>query len=200
MSTEAIDFAMNFEDGQQSEADKRLLVAFYRAPLKNETKSVEAGRPIFDEIDLVKIITPGSRDSFVGDATEEYQLRFPQHWARYKAGKDQNSSGTPLNMLPWMSMGQIAELNAVGCQTVEQLVGMADSLSQKFMGHHQIKTRAMAYLDAAKGAAPALKLQAELDKRDETISQLQEQMKTLVGQMERLTAASSAKVPLTAKG
>ena len=118
MSTEQIDFAMNFEDSQQSEADKRLLVLFYRAPIKNEFKSTEAGRPIFDEIDLVKIITPGSRDSFVGDATEEYQMRFPGQWARYKVGKDQASNSTPLNMLPWMSMGQIAEFNAVGCQKI----------------------------------------------------------------------------------
>ena len=72
MSTDVLDFAMNFEDAQQAEADKKLLVAFYKGLEKNEFKSIEAGRPIFDEMDLIKIITPGSRDSFVGLATEEY--------------------------------------------------------------------------------------------------------------------------------
>jgi hypothetical protein len=168
---------------------------FYRSTMKNEPKSIEAGRPIFDEVDLVKIITPGSRDSFVGDATEEYQMRFPQQWNRFKAGKEQTASGTPLSMLPWMNIGQAEEFKAVGCHTVEQLVGMADSVSQKFMGHHQIKQRAQAYLDAAKGIAPTLQLEAELQKRDETIAQLQTQVNALVAAQ---AAAKDAKTPLKA--
>ena len=194
MSTDAIDFAMNFEDNQQSDADKRLLVLFYREPIKNEQKSIDAGRPIFDEIDLVKIITPGSRDTFVGDASEEYQRRFPTQWARYKAGREQGSSGTPLNQLPFLSMAQVAEFNAVGCTTVEHLVGMSDNLSQKFMGHFALKQRAQEYLDAAKGAAPTLRLQAELSKRDEQIAELQAKVKVLAEKQNQ-----PAKVPLTAK-
>jgi hypothetical protein len=180
VSTETLDIQMNFEQDQQAEADKKLFVVFYRSTEKNATKSVEAGRPIFDEMDLIKIISPGSRDSFVGIATEEYQARFPTQWARYKNQQDQNMSGTPLNQLPWLGIGQIEELKAVNCHTVEQLVGMPDSISQKFMGHHAIKQRAEAYLNAAKDAAPMLKLQTELDKRDEQIAELQAQMKALI--------------------
>ena len=193
MSTQEIDFAMNFEDNQQSEADKKLMVIFYRDTIKNEPKSVEAGRPIFDEIDLVKIITPGSRDSFVGDATEEYQHRFPKQWAAYKSGRDQSAgSGTPLNQLPWLSIGQIAEFKAVNVHTVEQLVSMADAVSQKFMGHHAIKQRAQAYLDASKAAAPLLKLQAELEKRDEQIALLQKQMSDLIEASQKKAATTKA--------
>lgn len=194
MSTETADFAMNFEDAQQSEADKRLLVLFYRSTLKNEPKSIAAGRPIFDEIDLVKIITPGSRDSFVGDATPEYQARFATQWARYKAGQEQTTSGTPLSMLPWLSMSQVDEFKAVGCHTVEQLVGMPDSVSQKFMGHFQIKQRAQVYLDAASNAAPTLKMQAELEKRDEQIAELQAQVAAMLSRQK--TVDSQTKVPL----
>jgi len=191
MSTDVLDFAMNFDDNQQAEADRKLLVAFFKDTVKNETKSIAAGRPIFDEIDLIKIITPGSRDSFISDATEQYQHRFKAQWERYKAGQAQAVSGTPLNMLPWLSVGQIAEFNAVGCQTVEQLVGMPDAMSQKFMGHHAIKQKALAYLDAATSAAPMLKLQSELDKRDEQIKELQAQMAAVI-------AASEKKAPIKA--
>ena len=197
MSTETLDFAMNFEDNQQSDADKRLLVLFYREPIKNELKTIEAGRPIFDEIDLVKIITPGSRDTFVGDATPEYQARFPNQWARYKAGREQGSSGTPLNQLPFLSMGQVAEFNAVGCTTIEHLVGMSDALSQKFLGHFAIKQRAQEYLDAAKGAAPTLRLQAELTKRDEQIAELKAVVDAMVAEKQNERAA---KVPNSPKG
>lgn len=172
MPTQEIDFAMNFEAAEQSEADKKLLVMFYKGTEKNERKSAEEGRPIFDEFDYVKILTPGSKDSFTGDATPDYQQRFPQQWARYKAGQSQDMAGTPLNLLPWLGIGQIAELNAVGCHTVEHLAGMSDALSQRFMGHHQMKQRAQQYLDAAKGNAPLLKMEAELQKRDEQIAEL----------------------------
>jgi hypothetical protein len=194
MSTDTLDFALNFEDSEQSEADKKLLVLFFRDTIKNESKSIDAGRPIFDEIDLVKIITPGSRDSFIGDATPEYQARFAAQWSRYKAGKDQALvSGTPLNQLPWMTSAQVAEFNAVGCHTVEQLVGMSDALSQKFMGHHQIKQKAQAYLDAAAGVAPTMKLQAELEKRDEMITQLQSQVDALVSAHKQAQAKAATK-------
>lgn len=187
MSTDVLDFALNFDASQQSEADKKLLVMFFKHLEKNEPKSVEAGRPIFDELDAIKIISPGQRDSFVGDATPEYQARFPQQWARYKAGQEQGSgSGTPLNMLPWMTQAQVAEFKAFSVTTVEQLVGMPDSVSQRFMGHHQIKQRAQAYLDAAKEQAPAMRLTAELEKRDETISQQAEQLAVLKARLEKL--------------
>lgn len=187
MSTDTLDYALNFDDNQQSDADKRLLVIFYKDVEKNMIKSTEAGRPIFDEVDVVKIITPGQRDSFVGLVTEQYQQRFPQQWARYKAGQEQNEgSGTPLNMLPWMSMSAVAEFKAMNCHTVEQLVGMPDSVSQKFMGHHQIKQRALAYLDAAKDAAPLMKLNAELEKRDEQLRQQAEVMTAMKARLEQL--------------
>jgi hypothetical protein len=171
--SDEIDFAMNFEDGQQSEADKKLLAMFYTDVIKNEAKSIDEGRPIFDNVTLIRIITPGSRDTFVGDATPEYQARFPQQWARFKAGRDQTEgSGTPLNMIPWLQPNQVAEFKAVGCHTVEQLVGMPDSISHKFMGHLQIKQRAQEFLDLAKEKAPGLRLQAELEKRDAQIEEL----------------------------
>jgi hypothetical protein len=94
-----------------------------------------------------------------------------------------------------MTVGQVAEFAAVGCKTVEQLVGMPDNLSQKFMGHHQIKQRAQVYLDAAKEAAPALKLQAELEKRDQQIAELKA---TVDAMMATKKAEQTAKVPAKA--
>jgi hypothetical protein len=190
-----LDFAMNFEDNQQADADKKLFVIFYKDAIKNEFKSTEAGRPIFDELDLVKIMTPGSRDTFVGDATEQYQKRFPDQWARYKAGQDQSMSGTPLNVLPWLSIAQIAEFKAMSCHTVEQLVSIPDNVSQKFMGYHGIKQRAQQYLDAAKDSAPLLKMEAELQKRDEQIAELKA---TVDAMMAAKKAENTAKVPAKA--
>ena len=187
MST--VDFEMNFQDNQQSEADKKLFVLFYSEPIKNETKSTEAGRPIFDDVDHIKILSPGSRDTFVCEAFPEYQTRFPDKWRQYKAMQEQQVSGTRLSEIPWLTKGQVLELAAVNCVTAEQLVGMPDNLSQKFMGHHQMKARVQAFLDAAAGAAPALKLQAELDKRDEQLSIQGDQIRALMAKVDELSKA-----------
>ena len=172
MSTATIDHALDFQDGQQQEADKKLYVVFYKEAIKNESQSIAQGRPIFDEIDHIKIFSAGSRDTFVTEVNQGYIERFPVQWARYKANQDQTITGTPLSALPWMTIGQMAEFNALNVKTVEQLATLPDSVSSKFMGFQQIKQRAQTYLDASKEAAPALKLQAELEKRDEQIAEL----------------------------
>jgi len=179
VSTASIEYDMNFQDGQQEAADAKLVAVFYKEVIRNESKTIVAGRPIFDEIDHIKIIAPGSRDTMVTEVNDGYKQRFPKQWARYQANQDQNVSGTPLATIPWMSVGQVAELNAVGCKTAEQLVAMPDAVSQKFMGHHQLKARTQAFLDAAAGAAPLLKMQEELTKRDEQIAELRGMIETM---------------------
>ena len=178
---------MDFNDGREYEADKRLYVTFAKVAVHCEFKSIEAGRPIYEEREMITIITPGSKDSMTADLLDrpEYKHRFRERYERWAAGQDQSQVGTPLSALPWMSTAQIAEFAAVHVRTVEQLVGMQDQLSQRFMGHHQIKQRAQAFLDAAKEAAPAAHLQSELEKRDE-------QIKTMQGQIAAMLAAKEA--------
>ena len=119
---------------------------------------------------------------------DSYRRRFAKQYANFKAGREAAESGTPLSALVWLTPSQIMELNSLNCRTVEQLAGMSDQLSQKFMGHHAMKQRAQAYLEFAKDAAPMLKLQAELEKRDDQIATMQKQI-------EALAEKSKAKVP-----
>lgn len=173
MSTETFEADLDFDDSMQSEADKRLLVKFYTEAVHQEFASIEAGRPIYKDEHFISIRAPGTRNEVTAPASYDYQQRFPRQWAMFKRGMEQTMTGTPLAMLPWMSKSQVAELNAANCHTVEQLATMPDSASQVFMGHHSMKQRAQAFLDSAKEAAPAIKLQAELEKRDQQIAELQ---------------------------
>lgn len=188
-ATAEIDFDMNFQDDQQSDADKKLLVVFFTEPVQNASRTLDEGRPIFDDVDMIRIMYPGQRDTTVGIAHAGYQQRFPRQWAQYKARQTQTISGTPLSAVTWLTRGQVAELNHVNIHSVEQLAGMPDSVAAKFMNHHQLKQQAQAFLDAAAGSAPLLKMQAELGRRDEQIAELQAQMATML-------ANQAAKVPL----
>lgn len=183
------DFDMNFEDSQQDEADKRLLVRFSIVSTPCEYESIQQGRPIFKDEEVIEIMVPGSRNTITNLADDNYKRRFAKQYAHFKAKGELKESGTPLSALVWLSPAQIMELNALNCYTVEQLAGMPDQLSQKFMGHHSMKQRAQKFLDLAKEAAPLLKLQAELEVRDDTIANMQKQLDILVAAVDKQKVA-----------
>ena len=179
MATADIDFAMNFEDNQQDDSDKKLFVVFFREAVLNELKTTAEGRPIYDDVDMIRVHTPGSRDTLVAPAHAGYQKRFPGQWGQYVKNVEQTASGTPLKVVPWLTMSQVAELATFNVKSVEQLAGMADNVANKFMNHHALKQQATAFLEAAKGAAPLLKMQKELETRDEQIAELQTAIKAM---------------------
>ena len=189
MPTAEIDFAMNFEDHQQDEGDKKLFVVFFREAVLNELKTTSEGRPIYDDVDMIRIHTPGSRDTLVAPAHVGYQNRFPKQWAQYTQNVEQTASGTPLKVVPWLTVSQVAELATFHIKSVEQLAGMSDNVATKFMNHHSLKQQASAFLEAAKGAAPLLKMQKELETRDEQIAELQAAVKAMQAAVQTERAA-----------
>jgi len=172
-----------YEDGQQFKDDAKLVVMFYPRPIKMEAASIEAGRPIFQDFDYIKIITPGSRDTLDTEVTDQYRRRFSVQYANYKARIAQTDVGTPLVM----------EFKGVNIKTVEQLVSLPDVLAQKFPGINDIMRRAQRFLDAAADAAPDLKLEAALKERDEQIAELNRKVALLL-QSKDVPAAQEAKL------
>jgi len=170
----------SFEDQNMYEGDSRMFVIFFKDAVHSESKSVDAGRPIYDEFDFIKIMAPGSKDSVIEKVNYGHQQRFPKQWAQYQAHQEQTTSGTPLSEVPWLTVAQRAEFLAMNVRSVEGLVGMPDNIAQKFMGFHGIKQRAQAYLDAAAGAAPIARLSAELEQRDIKIAVLEGQMAEMI--------------------
>lgn len=146
-----------------------------------------AGRPIFDEEDYVFIAVPGDNLLIVKRPVwEQDRKRFPEHWARYKSGKDQTTTGTPLEHWPVVTTTQIAELKAIHVRTVEHLAEMNDEVALRSPGLVTLKQRARAYLDAAKQGAGAQqlvtenkRLTSEMDLMRTQLAELQRQMKEL---------------------
>jgi hypothetical protein len=176
--------------------DHRLWVQFYTRAVKNEFKTSEAGRPIFDEKPFVKIIVPGDKNMILDTpATMEHQHRFPKQWERYQNGQKQSMDGTPLEAVTWLTVGQVAELKALNIFSVEQLSDVPDQLAQRFMGAFELRRKAQAFIEASKGEAATSKLAHELEMRDAQIAQLQEQMAQLLGAQK---AAQAPKAPTKA--
>ena len=96
--------AMDFEQSREYDGDSKLFVVFFRGTQLNEANSQEAGRPIHDDVDMIKIVVPGQRDTVVAIADHSYQQRFPKQWAQFKANAEQTASVTPLFEVTWLTL------------------------------------------------------------------------------------------------
>lgn len=171
------DQAAVMEDQPRFALDKKLFVQFYLRAVLNNFKSAQEGRPIFDEQDYIRIIVPGDKNTIIDTkVTPEYQSRFATQFEKYKKNQSQTVTGTPLEVWPQMTVGQVAELKAMNVHTVEQLAELPDNLAQRIMGSHDLRRRAAAFLDVAAGDAANSKMAAELAQRDNEIELLKAQM------------------------
>ena len=183
-----------YEDGKQYKDDDKLFVKFFTKPLHNESRSTKEGRPVFDEVEYISIITPGSRDIFTTPLEDNYKRRFKKRYEGWLANKDATKvEGTLLAEMAWLTQGQIAELNYSNVFTIEQLANLSDTNARQFLGNFKLRERAKLYLEQAAGDAPLLRLQAELEERDMKIEVLSKQMTDLQAAFEKMTAEKQRK-------
>ena len=153
---------------------KGCVVQFYRGALEVPDKSEKEGRPVYRDADMVRIFTPGDPTNVIEREVREYDKKdWSNLWSAYQQGLDAPTEGTPIDELTFLTAAQKLELKAAHIKTAEQLAEVSDGNIVKFMGGHTIKRKVKAFLEAAAGNAPAQKLAAELEKRDNEIKTLQ---------------------------
>jgi hypothetical protein len=157
---------------QQGQGGK-LFIQFHMKAVQDSELSAKEGRPVHVEQEFITIIVPGEHDSRVRPVRQSDREQYAQQYQAFKNKQEQPITGTPLSVLPFLTMAQVADLNAASVKTAEQLVSMPDVLAQKFMGMNSLRKRAKDFLDAAAGNAPVERLNKELEARDNTIATLQ---------------------------
>lgn len=178
--------------------DETLFVVFYMGTMKNEGKSVEAGRPIIDDVECVRIIVPGDRNNIIDrPASQHDKQRFAKQYAMFKQGRSENDqiSGTRLTEWPFLTRGQCEEFRYLGLMTVEQLAECRDDVCAKVPGLSTLKRNAALWLDKAKGSADAAKTAKALDQQASKISELQ---KVIDDQATQLAALRASLTPAKA--
>lgn len=192
MQTADFDHRM-FEHGNQ-EGDKSLLVKFFSKAVQNKQRSLEEGRPIFQDLEYVDIRTVGSRNGHVcRPARDADRQRFPDHYRAYKNRVEAPIDGTPLVEWSLMTRAQAEEMGFFNVKTVEQLAAMADNVAQKFMGINELRQKAKDWVQKAKEDAPALKLAEELRVRDEENAELRTKVEELAATVQTLLASGEKK-------
>lgn len=160
------------------------LVQFVRDAVQNNYKSAQAGRPVFDEYDFIRIQTPGdTRTQVYRRANDQDKDRFPKAWAAYQQGLELPEEGTPIGMWPQATAAQVRELAHVHVRTVETLAALSDSSVQRLgPGYLQLRQQARHYLESAKNNADATRAQRENEELREQLRLMQEQIEALKAQ------------------
>lgn len=173
-------------------SDNSVYVKFFTKPVKDDSASDAAGRPIFKDREYVEIRTPGQQTNVVQrPVTDMDRSRFRQAYAMFKSGQDDQLVGTPLEEAPWITRSQVEELAYLRVRTVEHLAELNDSVCGQNAGMYELKRKAQAFIANAKDGAPAAALAAakeEFANEIETLKRTIEEQSKIIA---NLKAASS---------
>ncbi len=158
-------------------------VRFFRKGKLNQKKTEEAGRPIFDMVDRIEIISPGDKTNIVEKwATDEHRREYRAVYLAYLADQNQDAaSGTLLSAWGGLSPERLEEFHYGKVVTCEQLAAMPDANLERF-GPMTTAERAKAreYIAAMKGASPVMKMRAEIEEKDARLAVLEEAVSRLL--------------------
>mgnify|MGYP007100114466 CR=1 FL=1 len=182
-------------DSDTQDADSRLAVKFYKRAVKLEHETLEAGRPIYKDVDFVRIMVAGDNLTEIDTyADEHHKQRFPKQWLQYQATQDSSSEimGTPVEQWPLISQSQAQELKGVKFMTVESIANASDLQLQRIgmiagMSPHSFRDKARSFLNLANESAEAAK-------RDEEINQLKQELAQKAEENARIKAETDAKL------
>lgn len=188
-----------------------LHIEFYSGVREDKAKSRDAGRPIYEDVEMVKLIPIADRGATelhapAGDKYRfdrelqryvSYAEDFPRHYEAFKSGMEKQGSGTPIEELPFLTAARKAELKAMHIHTAEGLAGLeGPGLQNLGPGARAMKTQAQAYIDKAAENAPMMKFAEENEDLRTQIAELQAQMAGMrAGWLERRPADDGASPP-----
>src|SRR5436190_8350730 len=151
----------------QIKGDEKAVALFKHMPKKNDRKSAEEGRPVYDDIEVCELRFPGnadwgvypaiefsnwSSDMYGGEQTKvTYAERFAHQYQQFRQKQAQTKSGTPLTEVPFLADGRRAELRAQNIYTLEQLAGIEGvELKNLGPGGREMKNKAEEYMAETK--------------------------------------------------
>jgi hypothetical protein len=169
-----------FDQSSAKAEDDKLLVKFEIRSRPDSVATMKEGRPIFKDVEYIDIKIPGSRTGGAcRPASHADKQRFPRHYEAFQQRIEEPTEGTPLAEWPLISRSQAEEFAYHNVKTVENLVAMSDTNAGNFMGVNALKKKAKRWLEQASSEADTAHLQEELQKRDDLIAAMQEQLNKL---------------------
>lgn len=157
---------------------QNVFVEFYEDALEIPFKSEQEGRPVYEQREFVRIMVPGDSMNIIETpATNEHRAAYQRQYERFKKGQMDVIDGTPLVQWPVINKAQVKEAAYFEVHSVEQLAALSDSACSRMgMGYAELRTKARAWLAAAKDAAVVTRQAAENERLQAEIEALKEQI------------------------
>jgi len=169
--------------------DDTLFSVFYMGVVRNEARSVEQGRPIFDDVECVRIMVPGDRNNVVDrPATQQDKHRFAKQYDMFRQGikEEDQITGTRLTDWPFLTRAQCEELKYLGLRTVEHLAEARDDVCSKVAGLVTLKQNAKVWLAKAQNSAEAAIQAKKMADQQNLIETLQRAIKDQGERIEKM--------------
>lgn len=153
--------------------DAQLLVRFFIHPELSTYQSKNSGAPVYHDVEMIEVFQPGEKDSVKQLVTDFHRHRFPKQYQAFKEGKEQTSTGTPLELLFPSEPSIVLTLKNLHVYTIQQLAALNDTgIANLPMGGRQLVERAKQYLATAQTGANMHQMEA----MQQQIAELQAQL------------------------
>lgn len=166
--------------------DNGLYVEFTMEAVQNEEKSLEAGRPIFEEKEYITIRIVGDTKTVRkrpvkidwSANTPPDAERWPRQYQAFKNQQTQTVEGTPVTEWPQITRADAMSLKAMNIHTLEQLASLGDNNLQ-WLGARKMRDMALAWMKQAEDGKGIAQLQSKYDKLEADYTALKNELAAL---------------------
>lgn len=175
---------------------------FFKESVQNVIASQQAGREIWEDVEMVEILMPGNLLTRpVCKVTDEHRQRWPKAYELFKREEEYRPEGKPLEEWAVLRPAMVKELKALDFHTIEAVAAMTEQAIQRIgMGARSIKSKAQAYLEEQQGMQPLNDMVTKNELLESRCAALETQNKELGAMLEnvnnRLNAMANAPHPL----
>jgi len=148
---------------------------FYEGFKKDKEKSDKAGYPQHVSVDFIEIIPPMG-DRTVREVQERDKIAYPEQWANYQNNKAEPKDGSWLKAWPLIDLASLADLEAYGLKTVEEVAALDAETCQKVGFLKPLQRLAEHWVNSAKSTkAQVTQLKKKLDEVNAEYESLKDQ-------------------------
>lgn len=149
------------------------MVHFYQKAVINNYKTNQAGVPVFEDKDFIRIRTGDKNFIYDQPVNDQMKARYAKEYANYKQGKLTPLIGTPLDEWAQISASQVETLKYHGLRTVEELSTLTDAALQSLgMGYFEIRKKALKFVESKKDVEMQSKQEAYIASLEAKIAAL----------------------------
>lgn len=166
--------------------NKGITPVFFIEPVPDQKATDAAGAVRMYEQEMVRIHVAGDMlNVHCSPVMDEHKERFAAAYAAFKSKGSRHIEGTPLKHWPMITALRIAEFEAMGIFSVENLRDTSDTNIQKLADGRIWREKAKGWLESAEKNGASAKFAAENERLRNDMEEMRRQIAELSAQIEK---------------